>query len=346
MAREVADVRAFEGQEGSRWINKRPSGSEVAEWFKTVPLHDGMDHERYVGGITLISAREEVDVVVEQPNGSRALGKRGQIVFTPYPKVETRIAYFLDWLADRDQYVGWIEPVEVRRQKAGANLPSNEGLPPGFFYSGVLTAKGVAIYLCCTQRLLVFERASYAESRSGAEPMPVLKAEGTKAVPVLRYPDRADDNAIMKAETGAKGRALGFAGMLIVPGAGVATAEDMQESNAADARPAADTTIPTDLPASSPEEAARDEAEEDRKLRDEATRRIATLKADFPEQWNEITAWAREREMASLSALSGAALRGFVRKLDKALDEALAAQAARGEGDEGDPLADVSDAAE
>jgi hypothetical protein len=31
-------------QEGSRWVNKRPSGDEVAAWFKAnAPMHEGMD---------------------------------------------------------------------------------------------------------------------------------------------------------------------------------------------------------------------------------------------------------------------------------------------------------------
>lgn len=336
----TSPVREFVGQEGSRWINARPTGPEVAEWFKTIKLHDNMEHENYVNGIVLISATEDIDLVLEDPNGNKALGKRSQIVYTPYPKVETRVAYYLDWLAAHPDLVGRIEPVKVKPTPALTAVPSSEGLPPGFFYNAVKHEKGITVYICYAARVVVYEKQGYADMIGGKETMPVLDATGTKQVPLLRYPDRADDNAMMKAETGGKGRALGFAGMLIVPGAGVATAEDMQEAQGQGGAPVSEEEAEAaPLPPGDPAEAARQVEEGEAKLRADAEATIKTLKADFPAAWETITEWARSRNYTRLGDLNGPALKGFARKLEKTLDDARMAARSRGEGE--DPLEDA-----
>ncbi|WP_410960026.1 hypothetical protein, partial [Salmonella sp. SAL4434] len=49
------------GRSGNRWINYRPTAEEVGDWFQTVPLHEGMEHQDWLSGITLIEATEKHD---------------------------------------------------------------------------------------------------------------------------------------------------------------------------------------------------------------------------------------------------------------------------------------------
>jgi hypothetical protein len=122
---ETATVRR--GREGSRWINERPTSQEVAEWFRSVPLHDGMDHEKYVGGITLIQGVEKADEIVGYDGDGRPVIVEDvrNVTFTPYMKVETRVAYFHDYvdrLGADDRYaevgtVPIIEPITPQRRR-------------------------------------------------------------------------------------------------------------------------------------------------------------------------------------------------------------------------------------
>lgn len=312
------DVRVRRGREGSRWINERPTSGEVAEWFKTVPLHEGMDHEKYVGGITLIPGKEKGDAIVGYDGDGRPLVAEMQdMTFTPYMKVETRVAYFhdfIDRLGRDDRYaevgvVGVIEPIVV---PGYAEL----GLPPGFFaYRASHASKGEVKFIGCSYRVSALERPSFVSvgingSRRQMEAIPIFEGRGTKIVATATKWD-VDPNAVMKAETGAIGRALGVAGMLVLPGSGIATAEDMLEAMGPAPGGSADAQLPATAPA--------DERLTDDELRERAARLLESL-GEYPEALAAFREWAKSRGHASLGSLTSPALKGFVKKLEKDLD--------------------------
>jgi hypothetical protein len=133
MARKSDSAR-----EGSRWINQRPSGDEVASWFvQNAPMHEGMEPERYVTGVTLIPAKEKPKILSPERRDRR---RAEQLVWTPYVKVETRVAYFWDLMA--------APPGVGRRHRAGprraarGERATNTICPPGFFRMPIQKADG------------------------------------------------------------------------------------------------------------------------------------------------------------------------------------------------------------
>lgn len=344
MARQANPQSSFTGRQGSRWINARPNAEEFAEWFATVPLHDGMEHSDYISGITLIPAIEVVKEEIPTQSGQgKILAPRDQQVFTPYPKVETRVAYFWDYIRKSEgKLAGVIRPAALENQERTGAHGSTQGLPPGFFYLAVPNEKGVATFICCSFEVRIYDRAELREEKENA--VPLVQSVGTKQVALLRYADRADENSLMKAETGAMGRALGMAGMLVIPGSGVATAEDMSESIASEEGSGPGATkesIPGAAAAPPPppdhEAEAAAEVNEDDDLRKKLTAVITEIRTDFPGAWDELAAWAQGRGFTSVGKLTGASLKGFMRKAEKALDDAKKAQAAR----EGAPEEDL-----
>lgn len=341
-------------REGSRWVDERPSPDEVVNWFKTQPLHDGMDHEPYVGGIVLIGSKEKVLHAREKNDGSSIVVEGERPVWTPYVKVDTRIAYFRDFARSLgEDYVGVIEPVEVPRITDKTNWFYNEHFPPGFTVHAVRQTQDRSTrYVVATWRAAIYKRAEliggYTEiesPRSWTAPphqrepstivrpnaVPILQGIGSKQVPMMRqYPD---DAALMKAETGAIGRALGVAGILVV-GTGVASAEDMQEalteapSSPVAAEPAlpgeAATTAAATAGTTPPSDAVQPEPEnEDVQLRTLAMQLKAELEKDHPEAWKRYSDWyTNERKFPPLAELSGPQLRGAVRKLEQEVAEA------------------------
>jgi hypothetical protein len=317
---ETATVRR--GREGSRWINERPTSQEVAEWFRTVPLHDGMDHEKYVGGITLIQGVEKADEIVGYDGDGRPVIVEDvrNVTFTPYMKVETRVAYFHDYVDhlgadDRYAEVGTVPIIEPITPVGGEAL----GLPPGFFAYRASGPKGEVKFIGCSYRVAIVERPKFVESgiagRRVMEAIPILEGRGTKVVPTSTRYD-VDLNAVMKAETGAIGRALGVAGILVLPGSGIATAEDMLEAMA----PA---------PAATPEGATLPGEDVTAPLNDDELRQRATALLEefeaFPEAAAKFRDWAKGRGHVTLNSLNSPALKGFVRKLERDLDAARSA---------------------
>lgn len=309
-------------REGARWVNQAPSGADVADWFKSVKLHEGMDHDPWVGGITMIPNKETVRVPGLDDNGAFEIRDVDRMVFTPYVKVETRVAYFWDLVTKREEWVARIEPVVVERiPEPGQHY--NLNLPPGFFRFPVTRSDGRPVeYLGCSMRVRVFEKdAAWKEVKHGGsveqvyQGTPVMEGIGTKQVGLLgRY--GTDDNALMKAETGAIGRALGMIGMLVLPGSGVATAEDMHDMTA----PAAgQDEAPQQLPGT---EKAAPAAKAT--LKDKAAEMLAELE-EHPAELAKVQAWARERKL-NLGELADDApeLRGVVKKLEGALKTAKA----------------------
>jgi hypothetical protein len=354
-------------QQGSRWLHAMPSEQMVKEWFDTQHLHMGMHHEPYYGGIVIIPAVEKFKFTVIGANGRTFINEAERQVYTPYVKVDTRVAYFWQlvevmnlahengenmsagtdgWVEDK--FVGVIEPVPQRVIKNPASPYYNEHLPEGFF---IWAAKGSnnnqSNYICAQWSVAIYERQSYAAKIAGQRALPILKGIGTKqTLQAKAYPD---DNALMKAETGAIGRALGVAGILVV-GTGIATAEDMQEALANAAAPivnregaelpgivgpsvdeqSAGTRIEgpsvqpqgVGAPTIDTEQAPSTPQAEDDENRIKAQDLAAKLKA-FPEAWEKYIHWYQvERKFPTLTELSGTALKGALVKLERALDEA------------------------
>lgn len=326
MAETVTRQQRREGQEGNRWVNQQPSGKDISDWFQTaVPIADGLDAAHYVAGVTLIPNEAAEKAVVGWDDGNNPIIRKvSDLIFTPYMRVETRVKYFHDLMLATKAH-GFIEPVAAEK--------GDGRLPAGFFRMAVATGANAEVrFIGCTMRVVVYapESLEYVETladkRSGERKIVrkgkiVVEAQGTKIVPALSY-DKADNNSIMKAETGAVGRALGMAGVLVIPGTGIATAEDMQEL----------ATLPPDVAAASagavlPEEGAEElvvtapGGDNDEKLREEATALIEAL-GNFPEAQKEFKAWCVERGFQRLSEVTSPALRGLVRRAESMLHEA------------------------
>jgi hypothetical protein len=173
-------------------------------------------------------------------------------------------------------------------------------LPPGFFRLPVQDSTGKFVhFLCCSQQVRIYT--------AEGEPCTIMApATGTKMVPLLtRW--GVDENAIMKAETGAVGRALGMAGMLVLPGSGVATAEDMQEMQAAEGRPSV--AVEAQLPTAAPDD----------QIRARIAELSVQLQSDFPGRMEDLQAWAREKKI-DLDDIKAHQLRGVLRALEKRIE--------------------------
>lgn len=308
-------------------------------------MHDDMDPARYVGGLTLIPGKEFVDEPQAGQGGQTFLKKVVNQVFTPYCKVETRVQYFWDLMAKKaDDWIGIIEPVLPMHDAGG------RALPPGFFYANYKVEGKDVTFVCCTMRVRVIHRegAQWVDAPESWGPggrkvgggrilqgIPVIESPpATKMIPVLTttgYGNNAtisaDPHMLMKAETGATGRALGLAGMLVVPGTGIATAEDMLEAASQGAPAAVDGAADASLPevAVAAEEAvegaqAADTRTDLQKLQAEVEEKVGKLAEDNPGRHEEFQRWAREdRGFKDLASLNESQLRGVSRKLDRDL---------------------------
>jgi hypothetical protein len=328
---------------GSRWLHAMPSEEDVREWFDRQPLHDDMDHSRYVSGIVLIAATEKVKIAKVNASGGRYMQEVEQAVFTPYVKVDTRIAYFWDLVRSMNggtlvgDFVGVIEPVAQRIIEDPQSPYFNAHLPQGFFIYPVRNNNDtVSRYLGCEHRVAIYRSDDWFEKES---PRPLLQGIGTKQTAMSR--NWADDNAIMKAETGAIGRALGVAGILVV-GTGVATAEDMQEQAAGPSGAAgaasAGPTLPDDVaapdvgggaPQEAPIEAAsvavaeKPQPETDEELVAYGLELQQEFRTDHPQAFEVFVHWYTEdRKLGNFTELTGPVLRGVVTKLERDLDAA------------------------
>lgn len=319
---------------GSRWLHAQPDEDEVKTWFSNQPLHDGMTHEPYLGGIVLIGATEKVKVSKQKQNGDTYVAEMERAVFVPYVKVDTRIAYFHDYVRhlcgdEPGKFVGVIEAVPQARIEEPQSAYYNAHLPEGFGIMPVRNANdSISRFLVATFRVSIIEREF-------PDRPPILQGTGSKQTPLARQ--WADDNAVMKAETGAIGRALGVAGILVV-GTGVATAEDMQEAAAGPAGAGAASSEGAMLPADSPAAEAAGAAvpaqeateaalppsdeETDEDMRERALALQKELETDHPAEWEAYRAWWQERGFGRLADMSGPALRGAVVKLERDLDAA------------------------
>jgi hypothetical protein len=365
------NTQAVEGtREGSRWVNLRPSPDEFAQWFKeNVPIDDRLDAEHYIGGIVLIPAEEKVkEVTGLSSEGEVLIRQRTQLTFTPYSKVDARLKYFWDLMgAHKDEWHGVSAPVDQDHvdQKDDSIGRINRMLPKGFFILPVPHDAGYQYFVCCTWRIAIYERPiTYEEietetigsrtvERVIAQP-PIVEGIGTKMIPMIAsafkrggargervfYPD---PTSLMKAETGAKGRALGMAGIFVVPGSGVATAEDMYEALGEVTEPAPEPQPPP-TPGTQPEpaqeapqapQALETGAETAERTRDQmitaVREKLKVMSTDFPGKYEEFTTWARSTRppVRDVTDLSDARLRGVVKRVERLLDEALRSQKER-----------------
>lgn len=362
------------GREGARWINQRPTSAEFAAWAKeNIKIADGLEIEDYVGGIVLIPATDEKSKYVSgfTDQGAPIISTRPELVYVPYPKVETRIQYFWDLLELKDEkWIGVVEPVVTQRPDLSTlievitDLPAEDDelpaalqrreifkpattaaivhqLPPGFFLMPVPLGEAYAYSLGCSYRVAIYERGEGAEAR------PIREGRGTKQVALVtlgwgevrgQKVPKVDESALMKAETGAIGRALGAAGIFTIPGSGVATAEDMLEAGsppaAATSEASAGPSAPLEVPAPRGELPAGTETEEDdEQVLGACTAVVSQLQEDFPAAYAAFGEWCSKRrpKITELSGLKGPALRGVRSKLEKLLDDAKKRQVDRGE---------------
>lgn len=299
------------GREGSRWFNKRPTAAEFSEWCKnSIPTHDGLEIERYIPGITLISQGEKENAIIGWSGPKPKKEEIWHEVYTPYPKVETRVLYWQDWIAKGDgdtDYFGVIQPVKPPE--------ADKRLPAGFFSASFDSTA----FVCCTMEAIVYNKKTVRrekitiDKRTGEQQFVFVGDElfrftpATKQVPVMRGTRNGsvpDENALMKAETGAIGRALGLAGMLMVPGAGIASAEDIQELSAAPVQP----TLPIQVADSRPAEMQIED------LRKRAQELINGLDN---QQLAEFQEWARQRGLADFNEADFATLKTAVKKMEQ-----------------------------
>jgi hypothetical protein len=296
---------ARKGQEGGRWVNVRPTGEEIAAWFKdNCELAEGLEHDDYVQGITLIQTTENIDVAVgANEDGTPLIAEQRHVIYVPYMKVETRVKYWHDLLALHPDWQGAFEPVTTARLDVEGYF--NLNLPDHFFRLPVRVSENkVAQFIGCSMRACIYRR--------GSDERVLYGPPGTKLVNLLgRYGE--DPNAVMKAETGAIGRALGMAGILVIPGSGVATAEDVQEAQAAERVSA------TGPEASAlPDETGTVTSKET--LVNMSLGLLSRLGSADPEKLKAFQEWARGRGFTSLNDLDELALRGVVTKLERELE--------------------------
>lgn len=336
MAQQQGPQRAGSVQEGNRWVWSPPAPADFTKWFaENVHLHEGMEHDRYVQGVVLIGSKEKRKITLVNQAGATMIQDEERLVFTPYAKVETRVAYFYDLMAKHPEWLGVIqpEPVEKLNQPGVYNL----NMPPGFFRLPIAKENNQQVhYLGCAKRVRILDRETvewvdvvhteFGEQgqivrqtkRRELDGVPIAEySPGTKVVATLnRYGE--DPFAPMKAETGAAGRALGFAGMLVIPGSGIATAEDMQEALAG-AQGVAVEGLDVGLESEDPGGSGGASSSAD--LADQIKEMLAVLEADFPGALEDVQAWAREKKLR-LGDLTKNQERSVHRKLTQVLDRA------------------------
>jgi hypothetical protein len=341
-AQQEAPQRAASVQEGNRWVWAPPKPEDFTKWFgENVHLHDEMEHDRYVQGVVLIGSKEKRKFTLVHGGNRTSIQEEERLVFTPYAKVETRVAYFYDLMAEhREEWLGVIEPVPV--EQLGEAGVYNRNMPPGFFRLPIATDNtNIVNYVGCAKRVRILDRSTVEKvevidtefdaegrvvrqtRRRAWDGIPVAEySPATKMVSTLgRYGE--DPFSLMKAETGAAGRALGMAGMLVIPGSGIATAEDMQEAMAG----AGGVALEGQNVSLESGDAGGAGAGSSSDLGELIAGQLAELESDFPGELEEVQAWAREKRLR-LDNLTDSQKRSVHRKLTQVLERVREAGAA------------------
>jgi len=168
--------------------NHEPNAQQIAQWFSTQPLHEGMKHEHYVPGIIAI------------PNDKKTQWK-------PYINAPTRVMYFWDWCdANADSGEIDVGPPVTR----SVEIPGVDGKP-------------AHVHLLSVRATVIVNGSRKASGSKQVRNITAGWHPTQRGVKVMT----ADPDALMKAETGAVARALGMLGMLTLPTSGIATAEDI-----------------------------------------------------------------------------------------------------------------------
>lgn len=300
-------------QEGARWRFRRPSSTEVAAWFETVPLDEGLEHKDFIGGVVLIPQTEKVKHTLAS-GGTR---ERQEQVFTPYVQIGSRV-FYARRLAEKRTLRYRPRPLAVPKVEDRQSSYFNGNMPPGLWWHVVMDTSGNLVkYLCATWTIQLVDDNDTV----------FLEGQGTKQVTGLSY-NGLDDNAVMKAETGAVGRALGVAGILTV-GTGIATADDMQEFVSASTQaPTATLALP---PTEVPNGELPDVSEADKLPQLRA--RLLALQAQVQElgAWSQFLSWYNARKEAEgwgkLDEIPIEGMAAIIAGLEKVKAEAEAAAA-------------------
>jgi hypothetical protein len=343
-----------DSREGATWLNEPPSATELAEWFNTnMQLDPALRHEDYVGGLVLIPTESEVKRVVgyREDNRNPIITKVPELRYTPFPRAATRVTYFWDLVAAHEEWVGVVQHIESPRlgveeivtkettttqgettetivdyARPGGLATMVHQLPPGFSVMSVPVAQGYSHFILCTIRVSIYVKEDLKLHPNSA--VPVRTGRGTKQVPLTLGRDRpfANPNSIMNAETGAFGRALGAAGIFVLPG-GAATAEDMMEALQQTTAPAqvdpqeagnAGPAAPVEAPART---GAEQRADHEDVLRARGKQLYEGLSKSNPEAAQRFYEWAKKREFTTWKEVKGATLVAANKKLDQLCDE-------------------------
>lgn len=322
-------------QEGARWRHWKPSSAQVAAWFATVPLDEGMENEHYVGGVVIIPQSEKVKYTKKDGSGTV---ERYEMTFTPYMQIGTRIGY-MRRLAEHRGLIYHPEPAKVPRSHKSDSIYFNGNMPDGLWWHVVMNEGQPVRYLCCTMQVALYDPQTYMQKLRGQDPMPMLLGTGTKQVS-----GGPDPNGLMKAQTGAIGRALGVAGILVV-GTGIATAEDMQEfSGLAAAAPPTEQaqlpTVPSEIAPGAEPPPPTDPAEALAQLRSKALAVQTQMQERTPQAWREFVAWWQERRQRegwnTLQDVPYEALRGIVARMEELYAKGVASEPEPGSQDPGE----------
>lgn len=307
MSDEAPTLALRKGQEGNRWVNTRPTADEFKTWFEAaVVLHEGMTHDRWISGITLLEERETTKEVIGFDGENRAqITEVTNLVYTPYAKVETRVAYFWAWMQLHPEWVGVIEPAPA------SDEVRSHGLPSGFFKFDVAKPEGVVTYVGYSARVRV-------RNREGGHDV-FVSPPGTRIVPVLGQRE-ADNASMMKAETGAIGRALSLAGILPIPGSGVATAEEMAEMPMSMPGASVAAALPSDEPARPPSPVATTLSDD--ALREQIATAVGRMRDELPAAKTAFNDWAKQRGFGTLDTLSTPELKVSLQQAQKFIAEA------------------------
>lgn len=294
------------GQEGNSWVGDRPAPDEFASWFgRNVPIDEALNADHYIGGLVLITGKE----TRPELNRDGAIQQVERLVHKPYAKVETRVQYFYD-LCSAHGWLAVIEPVPQRRVNAQGMF--NEHLPEGFFRHQVRTDAGQFVeYIGCQMRAGIYE----PDARSGGRGRPVrISPPMTKTLPPLvrRYEAVApDEYLLLKCETGAIGRALGAAGILNIPGSGIATAEDMLEMQSGDRAAGVEPEL---LPSSGPQSEPQSKPDVAGRIAELAAR----LESEQPDKADAFAEWLAGRDI-NINDVRESQQRAVLAWLEKAL---------------------------